>query len=75
MSLVCFETFTIIPSLTGKNGWNQKSTEKYRYFLDALTVKLIFAYYLLVVGTYKLNLYHFYCNALQNRKVVCHMEN
>ena len=33
------------------------------YFLDALTLKLLFAHMYLGEGTYELNLHYFYCNA------------
>ena len=41
------------------------------YFVDAVTVSLLLAKKWISVDTYKLNLYHFYCNARQNCKVVC----
>ena len=40
-----------------------------------MTVNLIFAYKLLGVGAYKINLYYFYCDTLQNPKVLCHIWN
>ena len=38
-----------------------------------MTVYLLFAQKSRGVGAYKLNLYYFYSNALQSRKVVGHM--
>ena len=43
------------------------------YFLDALTVNLLFAYKWVGVGTHKLKLCCFYCNVRPNCKFVYHL--